>query len=451
MTRRLICVWVGLLITASVVSAQIPYSKDLMPARTALARLGLERHWYNVIPLGGNAEQVLEVSIDADLAFAQTNKANFHVFEAESGRLLWSANFGRNSVDARPASANSKMVFVTNANTLYALDRKTGREAWTVQLESIPSSSTSCDEERVWVGMNSGMLHTVRARDGKGLWNVQTRGAITSRPHPASRIIAYASRDGRVYASRVELSQPLWRWAGGGPITAPLGAFGTRTLLVPSLDKSLYAVDLLTAETRWNFPTGAPIEQEPLVSGDSVFVVNTEGMLSSINAVSGIPNWTITTLGGPLLGVTPTRVYLESQDGDLFIVDRTTGHILFDPRETHERAGVNIRPFELGPTNRLNDRIYIASKSGMLICLREAGAVKPVLLRDPAEKPFGYIPPEGYPDTPPIAPTVAPKTDDAAAPEPTEKPIPEPKKRAPDVPKKKASTKAKAKAAEEPQ
>ena len=38
----------------------------------------------------------------------------------------------------------------------------------------------------------------------------------------------------------------------------------------------------------------------------------------------------------------------------------------------------------------------------MVVCMREAGAVKPFLLRDPNSKPFGYVPPEGYDDTPKI-------------------------------------------------
>ena len=414
MTRRLLTVWVGLVLGASVTQAQIPFAKDMVPTRAALGRLGLERNWFTVIPLAGGAEQVTEISIDKDMVFAQTNQANFHAFDSESGRLIWSVGVGVHSVDSHPSSANSTTVFVTNSNTLYALDRKTGVLNWKRPLETLAASSTACDEERVWVGTLDGKLNTYRADNGKDLWNAQTRGEISSRPHPAEHVIAFASHDGRVYVHRTEVNVSLWKWAAGGPITANLGAFGTRTLLVPSKDDSLYAVDLFTGETKWRYPSGAPIEQEPLVSGEDVYVVNTAGLLSSINAKTGQGNWTTSTLGGPLLGVTGKRLYLESRDGDLFIVDRVTGHQLFDPRATHERAGLNIRGFELGPTNRLNDRIYIGSKSGMLVCIREAGVVKPVPQRDPNEKPFGYIPPEGIPDETPGA-TPAPKTEDKAA------------------------------------
>lgn len=408
MSRRLLLAWVGLALAATAAPAQVPFSKDLLPTRPALARVGLERHWFNVIPLGGGGEQVLELSIDHDFVFAQTDRANFHVFDSESGRLLWSVNLGSSSVDARPASANSTKVFVTNGNQLLALERRTGQILWTTHLDSLPASSTAADEERVWVGLLSGTLQTFMAKDGKPSWTFLSQGELSSRPQAAGKVVAFASHDGRVYVSRTDSLQLLYRWTSGGAVTAPLGSLGERTLLVPSLDHSLYAVDLFLGSTKWNYPTGAPIEQEPLVAGGDVFVVNTEGQLASINGLSGEPNWSISTLGGPLLGVTGKRVYLESRDGDLFIVDRATGQMLFDPRTTHERAGLNIREFKLGPTNRLNDRIYIASKSGMLLCFREPGAVSPTRLRDPKAKPFGYIPPEGYPDAPVIPRAVTP-------------------------------------------
>ena len=45
-------------------------------------------------------------------------------WDAETGRLLWSANLGRQSATARPASLNSRLVFVTNANELFDVVKK---------------------------------------------------------------------------------------------------------------------------------------------------------------------------------------------------------------------------------------------------------------------------------------------------------------------------------------
>ena len=81
-------------------------------------------------------EKLLEISMADNLVFAQTDHAGFHTFDAESGRLLWSAHLGRRLGDAFPASVNSRLVFVTNSNLLYALDRNTGRTVWVENLGS---------------------------------------------------------------------------------------------------------------------------------------------------------------------------------------------------------------------------------------------------------------------------------------------------------------------------
>src|SRR5205807_1858395 len=110
-------------------------------------------------------------------------------------------------------------------------------------------------------------------------------------------------------------------------------------------------------------------------------------------------------------------------DEDLFIVDRGTGRIVADPRATYSRAGVNLRAYEVGVTNSLNDRIYLGTRSGLLLGLREIGQVRPRPLRDVKSRPFGYIPPEGIPEAPAaVTPPAEPKPEAAPGDQPTPAP-----------------------------
>ena len=193
------------------------------------------------------------------------------------------------------------------------------------------------------------------------------------------------------------------------PIGEGLGAFGTRLLLVPSADNNLYGVDLLAAKVIWTFPSGAPIEQEPMVADQDVYTVNTAGNLSQIDPANGEPRWTQPTQGGRLAAVSGTKLYLRSYNLDLFVMDRKTGRTLVDPGETHARIGLNLREYDLDIVNRFNDRLYFATSSGMIVCLRETGNPRPRLLRDPKALPFGYVPPEGLKPTPPPAPPRPPR------------------------------------------
>jgi outer membrane protein assembly factor BamB len=427
MSRRIFLACVMVVAVGSTVRAQVPFARDLLPTRTALARLGLERQWMAIVPVVGD-ERVIAISLSSNLLFAQTNHGNFHTFDAESGRHLWTNKLGPQTVQAQPASVNSFAVFVTNLNMLYALDRNTGRNIWTKELGVLPSSSTSCDEERVMVGLENGKLYGygLKTKDKDSgrmilsdkpidVWNWQTSGKIETHSVPAQRLVAFGSDDGKVYVALADEPRMLYRIATGGPIGNGLGTHGTRLLLIPSGDNNLYGVDLLTAQVHWVFPSGAPIKQEPLVSDNDIYVVNTKGFLSSIDPLSGSPRWTISTQGGPLMAVATNRIYLESHDGDLFIVDRATGQMIADPRSTYERAGLNVRAYDLFTTNRLNDRIYSGTSSGMLICLREIGQLTPRLLRKKKDLPFGYIPPEGVSLTPPKPTPAQPEAAPAAA------------------------------------
>src|SRR5690242_14092925 len=74
--------------------AQVHFERNLLPTRSALGRLGLERNWYSAIPMGFGNERVLDISVDEGLLFVQTTMGNFHVFDAETGRYQWGTNLG---------------------------------------------------------------------------------------------------------------------------------------------------------------------------------------------------------------------------------------------------------------------------------------------------------------------------------------------------------------------
>ena len=407
MPRQLALVGLVFVLAIGSARAQVPFGNQSIPGRRALARVNLDLQFSCVVPLNG-PEKLIELSIDSGMLFAQTNHANFFAFDAETGRYLWGAHLGNITTHAEPASVNSFGVYVTNSNYIFGLDRRTGRQMWRQELTGIPSSATAANDERVMVGGESGKLETFKARTGAVVWNTQTNARIRSRPIIAGRVVAFASEDRKLYLSLLDKPNLLWRFSTGGPIEAPIATHGIRTLLVPSTDKALYAVDLFTGLEKWVLPTGAPVSQEPLVSDNHVYVVNDDGELTSADIDTGKANWTISTLGGRLLAVSATKVYLESHDEDLFVVDRETGKIVYDPVTTLQRSGINLRNFSLGPTNRFDDRLYFGTSNGLVICIRELAQVTPRLIRDPKEKPFGYIPPEGYPDVfNPVAPPTA--------------------------------------------
>ncbi len=269
------------------------------------------------------------------------------------------------------------------------------------------------------------MLSQLKRTDNQGkthirmepriVWNWATGGPILTRPLPAEQIVAYGSSDDKAYAVVASERTPLYRFPTGGAIGEGLAGYGTRMLLIPSADNNLYAVDLFTARVLWVFASGAPIEQEPLVSDEDIFTLNTAGLFTCLEPSTGEPRWQASTHGGRLAAISPTKLYLRSVDRDLFVIDRKTGRTLVTPGESHLRAGLNLREYNLNIVNRFNDRIYFGTGSGMVVCMREAGLAQPQPLTDPKARPFGYVPPEGIKlspaPTPSAEPAEQPKTE----------------------------------------
>ena len=128
----------------------------------------------------------------------------------------------------------------------------------------------------------------------------------------------------------------------------------------------------------WTFPSGAPIEQEPLVADQDIFVINTAGDLSSARPDDGQPRWTISTQGGRLV---------SDQRQARSISGRTTstcsssiarpGGCWSTPAQTHLRAGLNLREYDLNIVNRFNDRLYFATTSGLILASARSGCRSP--------------------------------------------------------------------------
>jgi len=404
--------------TSSLGQSPLPYPRTLIPTRTSLERVGLEKGWSGSVPLGYGTERVLSMNLAGDMVFAQTNMGHLHAFQAETGKYLWGARAGHETVDVRPVSVNSTDVFVTNGTDMIALDKRTGRPVWRTRMEGTAVGATAATEEEVMVGLASGKLVAYSTRDhskdkipgrsaGTFAWAWQTNGAITARPVPAGRVVAFASHDARLYVAIEKPPSMLFRYLSGGPIVGSLGTHGTRTVIVPSMDRTLYAIDLFTGDTKWTVATGASLDQEPLVDRDTVIVINTAGRIMAIDANSGEIKRSGSTGGGRLLAGTENRAYFLSRDRDLAVFDRNAGRMLYNPRDTRERAGLNLRDYELAVTNAENDRMYLGTHSGFILCLREAGLTQPRTLR-PANAPkFGYISPDGEQPiaTPPETPT----------------------------------------------
>ncbi len=161
-------------------------------------------------------------------------------------------------------------------------------------------------------------------------------------------------------------------------VSAPPAQGGT-TLYVPTLNM-LWAIDgdrggrKSGVETLWQAPVGGRNNHQPLVTDKYIFVSGDETGIVCLNRQTGERIWqTASPAIDQVIAVNEEFAYARDREGRFHVFDvaRPT-----DPqrRTSLPLATVEARDFDATIVNTVTDRVYLATHSGLIICLRHAAA-----------------------------------------------------------------------------
>ena len=417
---------------------------------TEAGRHGLTRAWFTQIDMDRARTRVAEMVLDRGTLFVQTDRAALHAVDAETGQTLWSAEVGRRGHPSLAPAANSDLVAVVNGSYLYLLDRHNGKLLWSTQLEGVPGSAAVLSQRRVYVPMHAGKVFSYvleRRRnpvEASGATAEDDVAAAEPEAGPAEAIrlshesivplacqstgqtlvqpiviwespdrehVVWPTDRGHLNLGRYERLNDRfmvrYRLETQGPIVSrpvhrpsPSGEEGAGTVFAASLDGFVYAIRAGRGETLWRFALAEPVYEPLIVAGDRVYVVTQPGGLYCLDAADGTDRWW--TYGvAQFVSASKERVYVADRRGHILVLAAATGARL----DTISAADL---PIKL--RNAQNDRIYLATGSGLVQCLRETE------LSEPFEHTVAPVPPAE------ASPTEEPSE---------EEPVPQPGKKQP--------------------
>jgi hypothetical protein len=227
-------------------------------------------------------------------------------------------------------------------------------------------------------------------------------------------------------------------------VTAPLVAQGD-SLYIATADSNLISVSLrdlressMAANSlpRGKFTTGGPVMQKPLVTDDSLYVVGERWGLIRLKRDTLEPMWTERLPDGRIrpkhnpdvvqvLAVSPrTRLGGKPVAKDIgegakeapeaakelfsnsyvYALDRQGKMLVIDAERGATLSSFDVSAFTRPVTNDKNDRLYLASNNGLLLCMHDRLKVVPVLLQKPPVKMAPEPPPEVEPKKGPEVP-----------------------------------------------
>jgi len=205
----------------------------------------------------------------------------------------------------------------------------------------------------LFVGSNQGRLVAINLTDDSRLWaehltsassgglgclpsmgggcGGSTSVAIYGTPVVANGLVYIAGYNGKIYAYNEDNLATRWVYPREGnldPFAGGLVTDGTN-LYIGGADGNVYALDALTGDWLWEYPTGDKIWATPTISDGVVYIGSFDKSLYAIDAAAGTLKWSYPTEGTvvttPL--VADGVVYFGSFDRYLYAVNTADGSL----------------------------------------------------------------------------------------------------------------------------
>ncbi len=297
----------------------------------------LSRLWSKDIGKGSNKKGRIVASpvVAGGRIFAVDGANRVIAMDAESGKTIWTykvrvSNKGKsrrgrrgiieivsNPLAVRDTGGKDKeavgggiavadgRVYVTSGfGVVLALNAVTGEEIWRHRTYTPMHSAPTVDNGRLFAISDDNELFGMNADTGEVLWTyqgiVETARMLTS-PSPAvlDDVVVSPFSSGEIVALRVENGGVLWQDAlsASGNLTplATLNDIASGPVLADGYvfaatqSGTFAAFDLRTGQRVWTQPAGTL--SYPLVLGDFVYTVTTEGEVACMSKIDGTVIW----------------------------------------------------------------------------------------------------------------------------------------------------------------
>jgi len=370
----------------------------------------LQQVWSVPAGKGSDASSQLTAPpiVAGGLVYVLDAESHVYAFDARSGNAAWDkslvpeevANGGRRWFQLFRGSGvniakgfggglafdNGKIFATTGWGTVVALDAKTGNQLWTVRTIVPVHSAPVVANGRVYIITEENQAQALDINDGRVLWEhrgtVESAGILGSASVGVTGdtvIVPYSS--GELFALRAQNGTQAWtdtlsRNANVTALTVINDIAGR-----PGIDRNMVfgishsgtmaAINLRSGSRAWTRNISGI--QTPLIAGEYVFVVSTEGQVVCMNRADGRVRWTsqLEAFGDPedredpIVWSGPVMIsnllVLVASDGRAQLLSPFTGQKL---GETVMPDGTFIAPIIA------NGMMYVLTNEAELVALR---------------------------------------------------------------------------------
>ena len=251
--------------------------------------------------------------IDNDVLYFGSNDKTFYAVDLKTGGERWSIPTG--SAVKSSAAIKDSMLYFSSGNRFYALDKSSGREIWTYEIETLVPrdnldpwdyhhSNPVIHDAAVYFSCENGMLYCFDALKGdlQYAWSTIDSAAIRCTPAIKDYVLYTGDWNGRIYAFDLKTRDTLWTYRTYLEQYYPTyGRINTRLYIHDSLlvfgarNHEIQVININTGTKVWSHveQNGGWISGDPLVAGDTLFIGGSDcHKLFAFHVATGDIFWT---------------------------------------------------------------------------------------------------------------------------------------------------------------
>lgn len=291
--------------------------------------------------------------------------------------LAWQFEAGAR-IEMSPILVEGKVIVVTGAGVVSALDVATGTKRWSAKLGAAVGTATPLALRGVVViGDRSGTVHSLDSTTGTVRWTTRLDGPIGGSAVAVDARILTATEAGSAYALDPANGAVLWQRSLPGGVSRSVAA-SDDTLYVGTSGGELTAIATVDGTPRWHTKIASSGEcGTPTVVDDLVFdatgidAPEEEAIaVVAVDASAGNVRWRYANAAHRQTytpAVVGGRAYVVSEDSSVVALDVETGHVVWS---TTTESPVEALPVVVG------DEVIVATNGQVLEALdRASGSV----------------------------------------------------------------------------
>lgn len=274
----------------------------------------------------------------------------------------WSAPTGE-AVEGELALGSRHLFLVLRGGALRALDRATGREAWTAPGSAPRVVSTDGDRLvsrgfdgalasldpqtgavrwAVATGVKGDLPPTLAgdlvvvageglvatdAATGRTLWTASEPATVSARPVVVGECLLVGESDGTLRCRDPRSGLSRWTFATRAALVAPPVGDSDGRLFLGTTDRRIVSLESGKGKVRWQWKVGADVQSPPTVAGRLVLTAAVDAVLYALDAGNGNLAWRTPLPSRPASSPLIARgmVLLACQENEILGFDLRTG------------------------------------------------------------------------------------------------------------------------------